>query len=197
MTLQAAAAKYKIELICPASERQVARSRVAAQRLVEKTPALYASVVRPFIEKLVANGSLCWIDAVCSGAKERDRCLFCSDEFVINVDTKWKTHAPGSEDMSVRAEWKGAPWAADLYLLAISKDPELRSMLGPARPSPRRPGAANAVRAAAGSTRSVRGREHTAADIPSLPAPVLLPARARIDAECSGRRFVRASTSLG
>jgi len=65
---------------------------------------------------------------VCALETERDRNLFASPDFIINVDTKWSTHATLTEDPSVRATWRGADWVDGLYLLAISRSPAMRSL---------------------------------------------------------------------
>jgi m7GpppX diphosphatase len=76
-----------------------------------------------------------WIESVCSLEKEKERNLFASEQFIINVDTKWATHAPfppadatPEEVAACRAAWHGAEWANGLYLLAIARDPALRSL---------------------------------------------------------------------
>ena len=94
--------------------------------VVEETAGAYESVVAPFA---AAQAGRCgWIDAVCALESERERNLFAPDDaadarraFIVNVDTKWSTHAPLSADAAVRSAWKGAAWTRDLYLLAISR----------------------------------------------------------------------------
>ena len=150
---------FSVEVIWPASERQVQKKRRAEWRLVSEDPATYRSVVVPHVEEQVKK--IQWIDKVCSRAKERERNLYDCDAFVVNVDTKWQSHglirsapvgedndndggdaagaaAPGAAASEAEAEaafyaqertgWFGAPWTRDLYLLAISKDPALRSL---------------------------------------------------------------------
>ena len=49
---------------------------------------------------------------------QRERNLHACDRFVINIDTKWTTHAPlaaaaadgGGAADDDRASWRGAPW---------------------------------------------------------------------------------------
>ena len=60
--------------------------------MVEEDPETYRSTVLPYVEEQTAK--LQWIVEVCSLAKERERNLFSCDDFIINVDTKWRTHAP-------------------------------------------------------------------------------------------------------
>ncbi len=126
-------ARYSAEVIWPASARQIARKTPAASALVEESAATYAAVVAPHAAALAARDSAGWIDAVVRRDAERERNLHACDAFVVNVDTKWATHAPmpapgadGAE--AARAGWRGAPWTRDLYLLAISSDATLASL---------------------------------------------------------------------
>ena len=59
---------------------------------------------------------IAWLEAVVTLRKERERNLFHNSRFVINVDTKWTTHADLSADPAVRATWRCAPWTDGLYL---------------------------------------------------------------------------------
>lgn len=120
---------FKVELISPASERQIERSLPSpAMALVEETPDMYKSIVQPYIETVVAGGSLAWIQNVVDGTKEAERLLLQDDDFVLNVDTKWRTH-PDAHTVP-RDQWYEHPsTATDLYCLAIVKDgASLRSL---------------------------------------------------------------------
>lgn len=117
-------ATYTAEVIYPAAEWQVQRKRPQVVALFEETGDIYARLVEPFVVKSAAR--IGWIDAVCSLDKEKERNLFASDAFIINVDTKWKTHADCAS--THRATWKQASWTTDLYLLAISRDATLRTI---------------------------------------------------------------------
>ncbi|KAJ1455427.1 HIT-like domain-containing protein [Pelagophyceae sp. CCMP2097] len=116
-------ASYSVEVISPASEKQVAKNLLVKTAMVEESGSAYSAVVAPFVDKQL--GRLGWIDSVCNLESEKERNLFACDDFIINIDTKWKTHANCS---TPRAEWRGAPWTRDLYLLAISRDASLRSL---------------------------------------------------------------------
>lgn len=123
-------ARFSAEVIWPASGRQVQRKRPADLVGFEEDAACYAAKVAPFA---AAQAGRCgWIDAVCSLEKERERNLVDAPAFVVNVDTKWGTHGAFDSD---RAPWKGAPWTRDLYLLAIAKDANLRSIRDLAGPA--------------------------------------------------------------
>jgi len=118
---------FKVELISPASERQIERSLpTPAMALVEETPAIYESVVKPYIENLVEGGSLSWIQNVVDGKKETERLLLNENDFILNVDTKWKNHP---DALTVpREQWYEHKSVQDLYCLAIVKDGSLKSL---------------------------------------------------------------------
>ena len=120
---------FQLELIHPVSDRQIARSLPApSAALIEETPTLYQTVVEPYIETVVKSGSLAWIENVVNGTKEAERLLLDAPDFILNIDTKWKSHP---DPLAVaREEWKShAATVADLYCLAIVKDgSRLRSL---------------------------------------------------------------------
>jgi len=121
-------AEYAVEVIWPAAQHQIDRKTPAEYEVLEETPRAYRDAVEPFVAERAAEDGAGWIDAVASLAQERERNLFANDHFVINVDTKWQSHEPLSTDAAVRRAWRGKPWTRDLYLLAIVKDPALRSL---------------------------------------------------------------------
>jgi len=118
---------FKVELISPASDRQVERSLpTPGMALVEETPHIYESIVKPTIDKLVESGSLSWIANVVNGEKESERLLLNEDTFILNVDTKWKTHP---DALAVpREQWYEHKSVEDLCCLAIVKDGSLHSI---------------------------------------------------------------------
>ena len=99
------AAVFRVELISPASERQIRRAMpIPGIHMIEETPELYQSVVAPYIESVVNSGQLSWIDNVISGKKEKERLLLDTEHYILNVDTKWKTHPDAN--VVPRDEWK-------------------------------------------------------------------------------------------
>ena len=63
---------YDVEVICPASERQVTRNTPQPTRFVEETAEDYASKVEPFIASLLSNErSLSWLHNILDGKKVR------------------------------------------------------------------------------------------------------------------------------
>ena len=120
-------ATFNMEVIFPASSRQIQRKTPSTQLLVEETKELYSSIIQKFAQEQALN--IGWLDAVVNLEKELDRNLFHNTDFVINVDTKWSTHAePLSIDPAVRKTWHKAKWTNDLYLLAIVKDATFKSI---------------------------------------------------------------------
>lgn len=111
---------FDVELISPADPRQISRAMPSLGHvLVRETPELYRKVVEPYVRSIVDNGSLSWIRNVVDGRKERERLLVDDDDFIINVDTKWRSHPPPLT--TPREEWRGHPSTADLYCLGITK----------------------------------------------------------------------------
>lgn len=118
---------FKMELISPASERQIQRAMPKPSMvMIDENPELYEKVTKPYIQSIVESGSLSWIENVVTGKKERERLLLEKDEYVLNVDTKWKTH-PDCNTVP-RSEWHEHESGVDLYCLAIVKDGSIASL---------------------------------------------------------------------
>ena len=120
---------FRVELISPASEKQIQRALpVPAYIMLEETPRLYQEVVAPYIQDIVESGSLGWIENIVTGKKEVERLLLDTQDYVLNVDTKWKTHP---DPFAVpKEQWKSHSSKAieDLYCLAIVKESGLASI---------------------------------------------------------------------
>ena len=116
----AASGSFDVELISPASSAQISRALpTLGHVLINETPEMYISVVKPYIQSVVDGGSLSWITNVIELKKEKERLLFRNNDFVINVDTKWRTHPPPLT--TPREEWLNHQCVEDLYCLAITK----------------------------------------------------------------------------
>ena len=112
---------FDCELISPASPYQISRAMpTLGHILVNETYDMYTQIVQPYIKTIIDSGSLSWINNVVEGKKEVERLLVNHEEFVINVDTKWRTHPPPLT--TPRSEWYNHPSTADLYCLGIVKD---------------------------------------------------------------------------
>lgn len=118
---------FKVELISPASDRQIQRARPKPSMImIQETPQLYETVTKPYIQSIVESGSLSWIENVVSGKKERERLLLEKDDYILNVDTKWRSH-PDAINVP-RSEWYGHESVAHLYCLVIVKDGSIASL---------------------------------------------------------------------
>jgi m7GpppX diphosphatase len=119
---------FRVELISPASEKQIQRAMPTASHvMIEETPELYNQTVAPYIQGLVGSGSLSWIDNIVTGKKEAERLLLDAGTYILNVDTKWKTHP---DPRAVPKErWRSHAKAIDdLYCLAIVKESGIASL---------------------------------------------------------------------
>lgn len=115
------------ELINPATERQIQRASPSPPaRLVHETPELYLHVTKPYIEELKLSGSLSWIDNVLSGEKEKERALLDTEDFLLNIDTKWRSHLDPKS--TKRETWFQHESVEDLYCLAILKDKSISTL---------------------------------------------------------------------
>jgi len=118
---------FKVELISPASDRQIQRSMPSPEMsMVEETPEMFDKIVKPYIQTLIDGGSLSWIQNVVVGTKEAERLLLDTEDFILNVDTKWRSH-PDAKTVP-REEWYGHKSIEDLYCLAIVKDGSIASL---------------------------------------------------------------------
>jgi len=126
-TTTPAVPSYQVEIISPASERQIQRSMPTPETsMIEETPEMYTKIVEPHIQTVIDSGSLNWISNVVSGEKERERLLRQEQDFILNVDTKWRSH-PNCNEVP-RSEWYNHPSTEDLYCLAIASDSSIRSI---------------------------------------------------------------------
>lgn len=114
---------FKVELISPASSRQIGRAMPSpGVVMITETPALYKKVVQPLIDGIIKRGALSWIENVVTGRKETERLLHDAEGWILNIDTKWRTHP---DALTVpRSEWEHHESVADLYCLGIIKSPQ-------------------------------------------------------------------------
>eukprot|EP00668_Euglena_longa_P015685 GGOE01019812.1.p1 GENE.GGOE01019812.1~~GGOE01019812.1.p1 ORF type:complete len:377 (+),score=120.88 GGOE01019812.1:30-1133(+) len=122
---------YTLEVIAPASQRQIARCRPSLFRMVEETPEMYTAVVKPFIQQQVGDSaSLSWLYNVLELKKEQERLLYHDPDpetgFVLNVDTKWQSH-PDCRAVP-RDQWHQHPSVKWLYCLAICNRRDLLTL---------------------------------------------------------------------
>lgn len=120
--------EFNVELISPASDRQIARARQSSGRsLIVETPELYEQVTKALIQEIVSSGSLSWVQNIINGTKEKERKLFENDDWLLNIDTKWRSHP---DPLTVpKEEWRNNKVAVDdLYCLGISKHNQIASL---------------------------------------------------------------------
>ena len=113
-------AVFKAELVYPASERQLARAMPSPGfAMILETPAIYQTVTKPFIDNIVSSGSLSWLQNIVEVKKEKERILWNAPGWILNIDTKWRTHP---DALTVpRSDWFKHESTADLYCLGIFK----------------------------------------------------------------------------
>ncbi len=128
---------YRMEVIWPASDRQIQRKTPSDLELMEESAEVYERVVQAHAAAQAKK--LGWVEQICSMQKERERLLFNNERFLVNVDTKWGSHpdlvaarmagdAEAADVADPPLEWRGADFTRELYLLAMSKDPALMSL---------------------------------------------------------------------
>jgi m7GpppX diphosphatase len=114
------AGAFDVEVISPATPHQIHRLMPCLGHvLIRETPEIYRNVVSPYVKSMIDNGSISWICNVVSGTKEKERILVNETDFLINVDTKWRSHPPPLS--TPRECWHGHPSVSDLYCLGITK----------------------------------------------------------------------------
>jgi Scavenger mRNA decapping enzyme C-term binding len=118
---------FRAELIFPASERQLSRAMPSPGfALVTETPALYEAVTKPYIQSIVSSGSLSWLQNIVQVKKEKERLLHNAEKWILNVDTKWRSH-PDALTIP-REQWYQHESTADLYCLGIFKQDGIASL---------------------------------------------------------------------
>ena len=118
---------FDAELISPASDRQIKRNLpTSSTSLIEETPETYREVVKPYIQSIVDSGSLGWIFNIIQGKKEQERLLLDHESFIINIDTKWRSHPDAFK--TPRDEWYQHESVVDLYCLGIIKQEGIASL---------------------------------------------------------------------
>lgn len=141
LTLLRVPLAYHIEVIAPASPRQITRARVEERVLVRETPELYQQALGPLAEEIRKDGrSIQWVYNILDHKKEVDRIVFEEPPsppssspsssptrgFLLVPDPKWKSH-PNPSDIP-KEEWRGHPCTAGLACLAIVHDRDLGSL---------------------------------------------------------------------
>jgi m7GpppX diphosphatase len=118
---------FDAELISPANDRQLSRAMPSlGSVLIHETPEIYEKIVQPYIKSIVDGDSLAWIDNIIQVKKEQERLLVNDDKFIINIDTKWRSH-PDCFKVP-RENWMNHESTVDLYCLGIVKEKGIASL---------------------------------------------------------------------
>ena len=119
---------YSVEIISPASDKQVARATPNPPVMIRETPSFYSKYVEPYLAANATADSLGWVYNCVDVTKESERLLLNEEDFILNVDTKWKRHA-NCLTVPLRS-WKDHPTTdlSDLYCLAICKARGIRTI---------------------------------------------------------------------
>jgi m7GpppX diphosphatase len=141
LTLLRVPLAYHIEVIAPASARQITRARVEERVLVRETAELYQQALGPLAAEIRKDGrSIQWVYNILDHKKEVDRIIFedlpsslppstfssPTSGFLLVPDPKWKSH-PNPSD-TPKEEWKHHPCTAGLACLAIVHDRDIGSL---------------------------------------------------------------------
>jgi hypothetical protein len=119
-----AAGSFDVELISPATPNQISRAMPSLGHvLIEETPQMYLECTKPYIQTVVDSGSLSWVKNLVDVKKEKERLLVNHKNFIINIDTKWRSHPPPLT--TPREEWMNHPSTVDLYCLGICKQSDI------------------------------------------------------------------------
>lgn len=122
---------FNVEVIAPASARQITRARVEERFLVRETAALYAKALGPLAEEIRKDGrSIQWVYNILDHKKEVERIVFEDTDpetgFMLVPDPKWKAHPDPAT--TPKAEWHGHPAVQQLACLVIVHDRTLGSL---------------------------------------------------------------------
>lgn len=117
---------FDVEIINPATEKQVQRTRAQGVFLVVESTAMYQDITRKYVSELIASGSLSWIDNILKGEKEKERILLNTDDFILLLSPAWTNHP----DMNATSwgELVDHECAKELKCLAIFKRNDLHSL---------------------------------------------------------------------
>ncbi|PAV23534.1 scavenger mRNA decapping enzyme [Pyrrhoderma noxium] len=83
----------KINIICPATETHIRKYSKQLNSIVQETPELYATIVKPYIQSFPASRTQ-WVTNILTGVSEADKVLYRDDTsieggFLILPDMKW------------------------------------------------------------------------------------------------------------
>ncbi|KAI5477564.1 scavenger mRNA-decapping enzyme DcpS [Pseudohyphozyma bogoriensis] len=107
-------ADIQLSSICPATDKHIKKYSQQNSRLVRETPALYRSVVEPYINSLSPK-QINWVYQILDGVSEAENVIYRDEDpetgFVLTPDLKWD-----QTNMS------------SLYLLVLTQSRSIKSM---------------------------------------------------------------------
>eukprot|EP00286_Rhodomonas_abbreviata_P001933 CAMPEP_0181290856 /NCGR_PEP_ID=MMETSP1101-20121128/1647_1 /TAXON_ID=46948 /ORGANISM="Rhodomonas abbreviata, Strain Caron Lab Isolate" /LENGTH=275 /DNA_ID=CAMNT_0023395189 /DNA_START=9 /DNA_END=836 /DNA_ORIENTATION=- len=80
-------------VICPATDKHIAKYSKEELQVLHETPEVYESITRPYVEREELGGRIAWVHNIIDGSKEADRVLFHDPDpetgFKMLPDMKW------------------------------------------------------------------------------------------------------------
>lgn len=102
--------RFHVEVVAPASAKQILRARPSPGVLVRETAAVYEDAVEPHIAALDPK-SIAWIHNVLDLSKEKERMLYNDPDpdsgFLLAVSPHWTSHPDLNVPAEERAAWHG------------------------------------------------------------------------------------------
>jgi len=83
---------YKLNLIYPCTEKHIKKYSAQGLRIVTETPSIYASYVRPWIQKQREKGTLNWVFNIIEGRTEQEDVIYREtgqEGFLLLPDLNW------------------------------------------------------------------------------------------------------------
>eukprot|EP00041_Stephanoeca_diplocostata_P009912 m.156685 g.156685 ORF g.156685 m.156685 type:complete len:306 (+) comp17948_c0_seq2:230-1147(+) len=100
-----------VELICPATDRDIAKHATQQFFMFRETAEVHATVTRPFIDS-IGEDAVQWVFNILDGTSEAENVVARSSAFIVVKDYKWRDE----KDLSL------------MHLLAIVRDRSLKSL---------------------------------------------------------------------
>jgi len=84
--------KWRAEVICPASDRDVQKHSEQSFQFIRETPEIYNNVTKPFIDGIDAK-AIEWVYNILDGKKEVESVIADHEDYLIVKDYKWNDEA--------------------------------------------------------------------------------------------------------
>ncbi|KAL7718913.1 Scavenger mRNA decapping enzyme [Entamoeba marina] len=86
--LKNATTSYSVDLISPATQKDIQKYQTQKVEFFTETPILYKNVTLPFI-KSMPQSEFQWIKNIINGVSEQENVLMNEDEYISVLDMKW------------------------------------------------------------------------------------------------------------